>query len=243
MAIRRRTERDLPGEADATEPTAGGTPNAEQVSDLLAEMTRMDGFLRALNDSHGARLAELETQVSQLRRRVSQLERERIGTPAAPITGSTVLHDEYRAIGERVEALLDQYVMHLATPANAASGQAPFRLVAQSARRICDALFATDGVDQKGAMATVAAIAATDNERLALVATVADEITRLRADARAKGLAHSWLFTSQVGGSLDELRQRPLGSCDPAGNVELVVFPAFLVDDTVVTRQRVYTSQ
>src|SRR6185369_4804642 len=221
----------------ADETATAGHDERPSTEDLLDEISRLDSFLRALNDEHARRLSELEGEVQELRRRVSTLERDRLGAAPDRVGGSTVLHDEYRSIGQNVEGILTQYVLYLAEPSGAGRrrGQSDSLRAARAAREICEPLFAPGNADRQAFLAAVQAVVAPrDRERLDLAATVADEVSRLRQQADANGLPHVWSFEARLGHPVDDALQRVHGSCDPAGPVELVVFPAFLVEGEVV---------
>src|SRR6185369_1215001 len=157
----------------ADETATAGHDERPSTEDLLDEISRLDSFLRALNDQHARRLSELEGEVQELRRRVSTLERDRLGAAPDRVGGSTVLHDEYRSIGQNVEGILTQYVLYLAEPSGAGRrrGQSDSLRAARAAREICEPLFAPGNADRQAFLAAVQAVVAPrDRERLDLAA-------------------------------------------------------------------------
>ncbi|MCM3882810.1 hypothetical protein [Frankia sp. R82] len=240
---------------------APGTVDGAAVpASVGADIVRLQAYFEAIRDDLGARLLAAEAQIRDLRVRVAELERFRgpADAAAATIGASTARHDEYRAIASRVEGLLDQQITYLATRGGRATPDA-----ARLARRLADVLFTgpapdvetvRDGLRQLVADAVVdptmpagggvVDAGAVETETAAAVAavTAGAEIGRLRDAAVQGGLPHQWTFEAALGGPLDESRQRTFGLCDPDHRVDLVVFPALVVDGVIMMRQRVHTA-
>ncbi|CAO5165790.1 hypothetical protein FAIPA1_270020 [Frankia sp. AiPs1] len=233
------------------------------------EIVRLEAYFRAMREDLGARLLAAEAEIRELRGRVTELERarDRPAATAAVTRASTVRHDEYRAIANRVEGLLDQQITYLAT-----GGRRATSATALVARRFAGVLFADSVADSStlrallhhivtagpadpgrpgvplaphvlaGPGVDAADAADVDPDALNAAVDAGLEITRLRAAAVEGGLTHHWVFDADLGEPVDDTRQRTFGLCDPDHPVTLVVFPAFVVDDAVMMRQRVHTA-
>jgi hypothetical protein len=74
------------------------------------------------------------------------------------------------------------------------------------------------------------------------IESVAHESAALRAKAAESADEVDWDFSAELDAPMDEERQRPWGSCDPADPVRFVVAPAYVARGVIYRAQLVYTS-
>jgi hypothetical protein len=203
---------------------------------------RMTGLLQAVQDDYGPRISALESLVARLESRLARLERggdERGGQAAPP---ATFLHDEYRGVARRMEALLGQYVSHLAAsagPARAARGRAAdgqARLAGELAR----VLFIGPTPPTGRLDAVLGLLGPVSDDTSLLAERTVKDVTDLCREAGRLGLDHEWFFETS-GGPPDTATQVAYGTCDPDQAVAFAVFPGLLVEGRVFLRQQVYT--
>jgi hypothetical protein len=147
----------------------------------------------------------------------------------------------HQITARRYRQFLDQDLMdalhHAEGHTNARSGADQSRWAAETARDICACLFSLPIVAHEP-LHNLLRIPAGTSERI--IENLAGTARQLRNDVAFMAIS-PWHFAHVTGTHLDRRYQEPWGECNPDAPARWVVAPAYVAEDQVVVKQRVYT--